>query len=50
VKNRKSKQEGKSSFAAGAVEDNKEEIILTAVKDENQYVYLDDKNGRSIHK
>ncbi len=43
VKNRKIKQEGKSSVAAGAVEDNKEEIILTAVKDENQYVYFDDK-------
>jgi hypothetical protein len=41
VKNRKRKQEGKSSVAAGAVEDNKEEIILTAVEDENQYVYLD---------
>jgi hypothetical protein len=43
VKNRKSKQEGKSSVAAEAVKDNKEEIILTAVKDENEYVYLDDK-------
>jgi hypothetical protein len=43
VKNRKSKQEGKSSVAAGAVEDNEEEIIPTAVKDENQYMYLDDK-------
>jgi hypothetical protein len=43
VKNRKSRQEGKSSVAAGAVEDNKEETILTVVKDENQYVYLDDK-------
>jgi hypothetical protein len=43
MKNRKSKQEGKSFVASGAVEDNKEEIILTAVKDENQYVYLDDK-------
>ena len=43
MKNRKSKQEGKSSIAAEAVKDNKEEIILTAVKDENGYVYLDDK-------
>ncbi len=43
VKNRKSKQEGKSSIAAGAVEVNKEEIILTAVKDKNQYMYLDNK-------
>ncbi len=43
VKNRKSKQEGKSSDAAGAVEDNKEEIIQTAVKEKNQYVYLDNK-------
>jgi hypothetical protein len=43
VKNIKSKQQGKSSVAAGALEDNKEEIILTVVKDENQYVYLDDK-------
>jgi hypothetical protein len=43
VKNRKSKQEGKSSVAAGAVEDNKEEIILTMVKAKNQYVYLDGK-------
>ncbi len=42
MKNRKSKQEGKRSIAAGAVEDNEEEIILTAVEDENQYVYLDD--------
>jgi hypothetical protein len=43
VKNRKSKQEGKSSVAAGAVEDIKEEIILTAVEDQNQFVYLNNK-------
>ncbi len=41
MKNRKSKQEGKSSVAAGAIKDNKEEIILTVVKDKNQYLYLD---------
>ncbi len=43
VKNRKSKEEGKSSVAPGAVEDNKEEIIQPAVDDKNQYVYLDNK-------
>jgi hypothetical protein len=43
VKNRKGKQEGKSSIAAGALVDNEEEIILTVVEDENQYMYLDDK-------
>ena len=41
MKNRKSKQEGQSSIAAEAVEDNKEVIILTAVKGKNQYMYLD---------
>jgi hypothetical protein len=43
VKNRKSKQEGKSSVAARAVEDTEEEIILTAVKDKIRYVYLNNK-------
>ncbi len=43
VKSRKGKQEGKSSIAAGALVDNEEEIILTAVEDENQYMYLNDK-------
>jgi hypothetical protein len=42
VKNRKSKQEEKSSVASGAVEDKEEDIIQTAVKIKNQYVYLDD--------